>query len=92
MLDRLGARRSAPSDVQYDVPGYFTRPDFFYRDANAAIYVDGPPHDAAHQLRDDDGTTQALIERGYIVVRFYHADDWEAIFRLHPDVFGEANA
>ena len=45
------------------------------------IYVDGPPHDTAHQIRDDDGTTQALIERGYIVIRFHHSDDWEAIFR-----------
>lgn len=35
-----------------------------------------------------EGTTQALIERGYIVIRFHHTDDWEAIFRRHPDVFG----
>ena len=85
-VDKLGVR--LPSDAQYNLPGYFTRPDFFYRDANAAIYIDGPPHDAAHQIRDDDGTTQALIERGYIVIRFHHTDDWEAIFRRHPDVFG----
>ena len=85
-VDKLGVR--LPSDAQYNLPGYFTRPDFFYRDANAAIYIDGPPHDAAHQIRDDDGTTEALIERGYIVIRFHHTDDWEAIFRRHPDVFG----
>ncbi len=84
--DELGAR--LPSDVQYDLPGYFTQPDFFYRDANAAIYVDGPPHDGPEQIRADDGTTQALIERGYIVIRFHHADDWHAIFRRHADVFG----
>lgn len=84
--DRLGVR--LPSDAQYDLPGYFTRPDFFYRDVNAAIYIDGPPHDAAHQTRDDDDTTQALIELGYIVIRFHHTDDWETIFHRHPDVFG----
>ena len=86
--DQLGVR--LPSDVQYNIPGYFTRPDFFYRDANAAIYVDGPPHDRPDQIRSDDGTTQALIERGYIVIRFHHADDWDAIFRRHSDVFGAA--
>ena len=84
--DRLGVR--LPSDAQYDLPGYFSRPDFFYRDVNAAIYIDGPPHDAAHQISDDDGTTQALIELGYIVIRFHHADDWETIFHRHLDVFG----
>ncbi len=86
--DQLGVR--LPSDVQYDIPGYFTRPDFFYRGANAAIYVDGPPHDRPDQIRSDDGTTQALIETGYIVIRFHHADDWAAIFRRHSDVFGAA--
>lgn len=84
--DALGVR--LPSDAQYELPGYFTQPDFFYRDANAVIYVDGPPHDKATQVREDDGTTQALIERGYIVIRFHHADDWDAIFRRHADVFG----
>ena len=85
-VDELGVR--LPSDVQYEISGYFTQPDFFYRDANAAIYVDGPPHDAPEQIRADDGTDQALIERGYIVIRFHHAEDWNAIFRRHSDVFG----
>ena len=85
-VDELGVR--LPSHAQYDLPGYFTQPDFFYDDANAVIYVDGPPHDKPEQLRDDDGTTQALIERGYIVIRFHHADDWDDIFRRHSDVFG----
>jgi hypothetical protein len=29
-----------------------------------------------------------LIEMGYVVIRFHHKDDWLAIFRRHPDVFG----
>ena len=89
-VDKLGVR--LPSDAQYDLPGYFTRPDFFYRDANAAIYIDGPPHDTAHQIHHDKGTTQALIELGYIVIRFHHNDDWEAIFGRHSDVFGAPSA
>lgn len=86
MVDKLMLR--PPSDAQYRIPAYFTQPDFFYREYNAAVYVDGPPHDEAAQVREDDGTTRALIEMGYIVVRFHHRDDWLAVFRRHPDVFG----
>jgi very-short-patch-repair endonuclease len=77
-----------PSDAQYKIPGYFTQPDFFYSEFNAAIYVDGPPHDQADQIREDDATTKALMNMGYIVIRFHHMADWLTIFRKHPDIFG----
>ena len=86
MVESLGLR--LPSDAQYAVPGHYTRPDFFYREANAAVYVDGPPHDAPDQVREDQARTRALIEGGYIVIRFHHAADWPVVFRRHPDVFG----
>ena len=85
-LDELGLR--LPSDAQYRIPTYATQPDFFYRDAAAAIYIDGPPHDSPHQVREDDATTETLIGMGYIVIRFHHDDDWLAIFHRHADVFG----
>ena len=88
MVESLGLR--LPSDAQYAIPGHRTRPDFFYREENAAIYVDGPPHDAPDQAREDEAKTRALIEVGYIVIRFHHGADWRAVFRRHPDVFGEA--
>ena len=86
MVDSLGLR--LPSDAQYGIRQYRTRPDFFYREANAAIYVDGPPHDTPDQIRADEATTRILIEVGYIVLRFHHAADWPALFRRHGDVFG----
>ena len=86
LVESLGLR--LPSDAQHPVPGHSTRPDFFYREANAAVYVDGPPHDAPDQARDDKAKTRALIEAGYVVLRFHHADDWRAVFRRHADVFG----
>ena len=85
-VESLGLR--LPSDAQYAIPGHYTRPDFFYREANAAIYIDGPPHDAPDQAREDQAKTRALIEVGYIVIRFHHAADWSAVFRRHADVFG----
>ena len=89
LVEELGLR--LPSDAQYRVPAYATRPDFFYREAHAAIYIDGPPHDTPHQVREDDATTETLIGMGYIVIRFHHEDDWLAIFRRHADVFGVLN-
>jgi ATP-dependent helicase YprA (DUF1998 family) len=86
MVDTLLLR--PPSDAQYRIPTYATQPDFFYREHSAAIYVDGPPHDQPDVIREDNLTTQALIERGYIVIRFHHREDWLANFRRHPDVFG----
>ena len=86
-VESLGLR--LPSDAQYAIPGHYTRPDFFYREANAAVYIDGPPHDAPDQAREDQAKTRALIEVGYIVIRFHHAADWPAVFRRHADVFGE---
>ena len=79
------------SDAQYRIPQVFTRPDFYYRESNAAVCIDGPPHDTPDQIRDDDRITQALIEFGYIVIRFHHAAEWLAVFRRHPDVFGVPN-
>jgi len=43
--------RSTRSDVLH-------QPDFFYREHNAAIYIDGPPHDEAPVIREDEGITQ----------------------------------
>ena len=77
-----------PSDAQYLIEACATKPDFFYREHNAAIYIDGPPHDEADQIRADEIITQRLMEAGYIVIRFHHKAPWSEIFRRHPDVFG----
>ena len=77
-----------PSDAQYLIESCSTKPDFYYRDHHAAIYIDGPPHDEPAQKRDDDTITRRLMENGYIVIRFHHGADWEEIFRQHPDIFG----
>jgi very-short-patch-repair endonuclease len=77
-----------PSDAQFLIESCSTRPDFYYREHNAAIYVDGPPHDEREQIREDEAITHRLLESGYIVVRFHHRADWQEIVRRHPDIFG----
>lgn len=81
-----------PSDAQYLIESCSTRADFVYKEHSAAIYIDGPPHDEPDQIREDETITQRLMEMGYIVVRFHHKEDWTAIFRRHPDVFGKRNS
>jgi hypothetical protein len=80
-----------PDEAQFQVFNMFAQPDFFYRDSNAAIFVDGPPHDESDVMRNDEAISQRLIEAGYIVIRFHHKDDWLTIVKEHPDVFGVTN-
>lgn len=88
-LDRLDALKlRLPSDGQYLIESCSTRPDFYYSDCGAAIYIDGPPHDTPEQIRTDEAITARLLEAGYVVIRFHHRADWEAIFQRHPDLFG----
>jgi very-short-patch-repair endonuclease len=87
LVDALVLR--PPSDAQCLIESCSTRPDFFYREHNTAIYIDGPPHDEPDQIREDETITQRLMEMGYIVIRFHHKGDWNKIFRHHPDIFGE---
>jgi very-short-patch-repair endonuclease len=77
-----------PSDAQYLIEACTTKPDFYYRENNAAIYIDGPPHDEPDQMRKDEAITQRLLDMGYIVIRFHHKADWSEIVRRHPDIFG----
>jgi very-short-patch-repair endonuclease len=78
-----------PSHAQYRIPDMRTQPDFYYKETNAAIYVDGPVHDRPDLIREDQEITDRLMDNGYIVIRFHHAADWNAIVAKHPDVFGE---
>jgi very-short-patch-repair endonuclease len=89
LLDSLMLR--PPSDAQYRIEAAYTDPDFYYQECNAAIYVDGPPHDTPEQIKKDEEITQRLQELGYVVVRFHHSrDKWEEVFGRHPDIFGVA--
>jgi superfamily II DNA/RNA helicase/very-short-patch-repair endonuclease len=86
LVDNLMLR--PPSDAQYLIESCSTKPDFYYREHNSAIYIDGPPHDDPGQIREDDTITKRLMEEGYVVIRFHHKADWNDIFRRHPDIFG----
>ncbi len=89
LVDNLMLR--PPSDAQYLIESCSTQPDFYYGQHNAAIYIDGPPHDGPDQIRQDEDITRRLMEMGYIVIRFHHKADWHEVFGRHPDIFGTSS-
>lgn len=90
-LDFLDARQlRLPERAQHYYEQHLTRPDFSYLGHNPAfIYVDGPPHDYPDRQARDRAQNDALLAAGITVVRFPHSEDWEAIIRKHPSIFGE---
>ena len=65
-----------------------TRPDFMYEENQTAVYIDGPPHDYPERAKRDKVKADCMEDLGYRVIRFSHRDDWEAIIRRYPAVFG----
>ena len=53
-----------------------------------AIYVDGHYHDFPERRERDAAYTMCLEDRGYIVIRFGHEDDWASKIAEYPSIFG----
>ncbi|RIK52136.1 MAG: hypothetical protein DCC57_10250 [Chloroflexi bacterium] len=85
LVDSLGLR--LPDEAQTVFELCHTSVDFYYKDQNAIIFVDGPIHDLDpdKDRRIDDCLS---FEMGQEVVRFHHAADWRAICAAHPHIFG----
>jgi len=86
LVDRLGLK--LPREAQTLIEACRVRPDFLYRQNGAAIFIDGPVHDTDAQQIKDAEQQDALENFGYTVIHFHHADDWEAILRRYPTLFG----
>jgi very-short-patch-repair endonuclease len=78
-----------PSASQVLIASCGTRPDFIYADQNAAVYVDGPPHDFPERQHRDREQEEALEDAGFTVVRFDLHEHWDDVVAAHRFVFGE---
>ncbi len=85
-IDRLGLK--LPSHGQHLIESCSVRPDFLYRQEGAAIFIDGPPHDAEEQAAKDREQSERLEDSGFAVIRFHHAADWEQLLDRYPSLFG----
>lgn len=89
-LDAKGLR--LPTHAQQVISECATRPDFLYLDQGhqAAIYIDGSPHDFPSRQTRDQAQTDCMEDRGYLVIRFHHQDNWDTIFAKYPSLFGRS--
>lgn len=88
-VEELGLR--LPSSAQKYIEACQTRPDYLYEeDSVAAIYIDGPVHtEYEHRALRDIAQTEMMEDRGYVVIRFRHDEDWDAVFSQYPYIFGK---
>jgi very-short-patch-repair endonuclease len=77
-----------PSHGQRLVEACATRPDFFYDAEQAAIYIDGPPHDFPERRARDAAQTECLEDYGMLVIRFGQQDTWASTVAQYPHIFG----
>ena len=67
-----------PDEAQVLIPECGTRPDFLYREQMVAVCVDGPYHRYPDRAQRDIQQAGCLEDRGYSIVRFGAAEDWES--------------
>jgi very-short-patch-repair endonuclease len=78
-----------PSDAQHRFEKLKIQADFYYRDHQVVVFVDGPHHDDPAQTAKDTSQVSALMNAGIpAVVRFHHGADWRDVVRTWPSVFG----
>ena len=68
------------------------RPDFYYYEAEVAIFIDGPHHDEEAQRAEDRQIDERLTNSGMSVIRFHHQAEWREILGRYTTVFGAASA
>ncbi len=85
-----GLRLRLPEKAQPFIEACSTRPDFFYEEHHAAIYIDGPHHEFPERKARDAAQTTCMEDVGYSVIRFAASDDWAAVVAAYPGIFGRA--
>ena len=78
-----------PDDAQRALD--HARPDFFYMDTQACIYVDGPLHQYPERIARDTMVRDRLERTGFLVVRVESDETWPAAMEEWGVVFGEGD-
>jgi very-short-patch-repair endonuclease len=64
-----------PTHAQKHIEACKTKPDFFYKNNLAVIYVDGPVHEYPKRADRDAQQTDCFEDNGCTVIRFNDQDD-----------------
>jgi very-short-patch-repair endonuclease len=74
-----------PDEAQhiiYDKDVRIAKPDFFYKQQNIALFVDGPPHDEGYVKKDDMEKRNKLKALGYRIFVIHHHNIEEGVAKL----------
>jgi superfamily II DNA/RNA helicase len=92
-IDWLFARGyRLPDQAGFLLDDPYTRPDFYYAESRACVYVDGAPHLQPGVMDKDRQIRDKLERRGYQVIVVTFPDRWEAELAGWHDVFGSGVA
>jgi len=80
--------RRLPDQAQPLLPDYLARPDFYYEEARACVFCDGPVHDQPEVRAEDDRVRGDLRDLGYRMIVIRYDQDLEEQTRKYADVFG----
>ena len=78
-----------PTSAQKFIEECKTRPDYYYRDYQAVVYIDGPVHEYPDRHKRDVQQSDCLQDLGYTVIRFDYKDNWSNIVDRFPHIFGK---
>ncbi len=81
-----------PSQAQRLIENCHTRPDFFYEQEHAAVYIDGPHHLYENRSSRDQMQQECMEDMGYTVIRFPEKENWEEIIQKYPLIFGKKSS
>lgn len=79
-----------PDKAQTLFPDCCTRADFFYSEHSAAVFIDGPDHDAEATAKADREKRKRLEDKGCIVLSFSYEDraNWMSCVKKYTSIFG----
>ena len=78
-----------PNEAQhiiYDKDIRIAKPDFFYKQQNIALFVDGPAHEEDYVRKDDEEKRKKIRALGYRVFVIQHSEIEQGIARLKQAV------
>ena len=74
-----------PDEAQhiiYDKDVRIAKPDFYYKQQNIALFVDGPAHEEDYVRKDDEEKRKKIRALGHRVFAIHHSDIEQGIVRL----------
>jgi len=77
--------------IIYDKDIRIAKPDFYYKQQNIALFVDGPSHEEDYVKRDDAEKRKKLKALGYRVYTIHHANIEDGITRLASAVWRQTH-